>query len=273
MKKIVLVFLATFIAISSFAQENDTTLLRSAKVAEVTKYQLIHAFVGRQQDTCILEHVKYNEQGLPVYILKDYGCSGYVQKDETIAEYDGRKKIKELFIRNRDTLAIYYYTYHKKYEEPLTRSVVLLATGDTTHTDYTYYRKKRSHLIDSTRASVRTEDGVKYYISKNTYDKKKKLLKTVTTNSDGATLAETTMEYDAQGNMESLTNASFVPKTIFEQTFFKYDQNGNVVETNNTHNRQNLFFYTEEGLVKNMMGYNAKGELEIEYIYKYTFRE
>lgn len=273
MKKITLLLFAVFTVLGAVAQENDTTLLRKSKVLEVKKYQLIHAFVGRKQDTCLQEHHIYNKNGMPTYVLSDYGCSGYVQRDEKVMIYQGRKKTKELFLQNGDSLAKYEYRYNTKSELPINRTVTILATGDTTRADYTYYKRKRSKLVDSTRVLVTSTEAVESYFSKNTYDKKNNLLVTITQDSEGATLAETTYEWDKDGKILSVTNASFVPKVIFEQIFFKYDQNGKVVETNDTHNRQNIYRYTEQGLLKSMMSYNAKGELEVEYIYKYIFRK
>lgn len=272
MKKISVLIAAVIVAIGAFAQENDTSLLRTQKVCEVKKYQLIHAFVGRS-DTCLMEHHLLNEQALKTYEMKDYSCSGYKQKDETFSSYEGRQKTNQLLRINGDSVAIYSFEYERKSEVPSVSIMQDLARGTTTRTEFIYYKKKRSGLLDSASILVVAGDSIEKYMRKNTYDKKENLILITTQDEVGGTIAESVNEWAKNGQRISATNASFGEKTVFEQTFFTYDQYGRVVETNDTHNRQNIYLYTDSGLLKTILSYNAKGELEVEYIYTYTYRK
>lgn len=272
MKKTIVLTMLLLSVVGALAQENDTALLRQLKVSEVKKYQVIHTFT-RKGDTCLADHYKLNAHGLETFSMKDFSCSGYTRKDEQYTTYRGRQKATQWYLQNGDTLAAYYYEYNGKSELPKVKEVVLLSTGDTTRTDYTYYPRKKTDLLDSTRIFVSNREGIRTFVNKNQYDKKNNLLVSVTEDSKGTPLAETTNKWDANGTRSSIINASFGEKVVFEQTFFKYDEAGRVIETTDTHNRQNLYTYTEDGLLNSMVSYNAKGEFELEFLYRYQFAE
>lgn len=270
MKKVVALFIGLLAFVGAIAQQNDTALLRSLNVSEVKKYQRIHAFVGNI-DTCLTEHHKLNSYGLDVFFLRDLGCSGYKQRDIVRARYVGRNMVSQTLERNNEMLVLYAFAYGKKQKQLARKTEVILTNLDTIHTEYTYYKKRRAKTLDSTRLTLINKEGSKTYVTKNTYDKKKRLLSVITVDGDGKTLAETSHTWGTDGNIKSTTNSSFGEKITFVQTFFMHDQNGRVVETNDTHSRQNIYLYTDMGLLSNVLGYNAKGELEIEFMYEYTY--
>lgn len=269
MKSIVLIIFAAFAAIGASAQENDTSLLRKLGVSEVKQYQLIHAFVGKN-DTCLMMHLKLNEHALDTYSMKNYGCSGYEHKDIMVSTYNGRQKMTQVFSRNGTSLVSNLFEYENESELPSVKKATLLSTGDTTQTKYVYHPRKKSNLLDSTRVFVSDKLGTKSYLNRNKYDKKDNLITSVTSDENGESMAETTLDWNKDGQKVSVINASFGEKIVFEQTFFKYE-NDRVVETTDTHNRRNVYLYREDGLLKGMHGYNAKGEFEIEFLYDYVF--
>jgi hypothetical protein len=254
MKKIVVLCIGLLAFAAANAQQNDTALLRSLNVSEVKKYQCIHAFVGNI-DTCLVEYQKLNTYGLNLFFLQDVG----------------RRMEGQSLERNNKMLVLYAFKYGKEQKQLARKTEVILSNLDTIQTEYTYYKKRRAKILDSTRLTLTNKKGSKTYVTKNTYDKKKRLLSVITVNSAGETLSETSHTWGTDGNIKSTINSSFGENISFVQTFFKYDQNDRVVETNDTHSRRNIYSYTDSGLLRNMLGYNAKGELEIEFIYKYTF--
>jgi hypothetical protein len=270
MKKIVVLCIGLLAFAAANAQQNDTALLRSLNVSEVKKYQCIHAFVGNI-DTCLVEYQKLNTYGLNLFFLQYLGCSGYKQRDIVRATYVGRRMEGQSLERNNKMLVLYAFKYGKEQKQLARKTEVILSNLDTIQTEYTYYKKRRAKILDSTRLTLTNKKGSKTYVTKNTYDKKKRLLSVITVNSAGETLSETSHTWGTDGNIKSTINSSFGENISFVQTFFKYDQNDRVVETNDTHSRRNIYSYTDSGLLRNMLGYNAKGELEIEFIYKYTF--
>ena len=270
MKKGIALFIGLVTFVGAIAQQNDTALLRSLKVSQVKKYQRIHAFVGNI-DTCLMEYRKLNSYGLDVFFLRDLGCSGYKQRDIVRARYVGRNMVSQTLERNNEMLVSYAFAYDKKQKELVRKTEVILANADSVVTEYTYYKKRRAKTVDSTRMTLTNKEGSKTYVSKNRYDKKRRLLSVITVDGNGKTLAETSTVWGTDGNIKSSINSSFGEKITFVQTFFKYDQKGRVVETNDTHSRQNIYLYTDTGLLSNVLGYNAKGELEIEFMYEYTY--
>lgn len=272
MKKISLLFVFLFGASALHAQQNNEAILKSLKVTEIKKYQVVHAFSSRA-DTCLTERTLLNENGQSTYEMRNYNCSGYTKIDETFRFYKNKKAVKEVLIVNEDSTAIYELAYSKKSILPSTSIVIDLKNADTTRTYFTYHSPRRSHRVDSTKIQVVNRDSTLVYYSQNTYDKKDNLLATRTTNGKGELVEENTSEWDTHGNVTSASSAAYGDRPVFEQSFFKYDQTGRVVETTNSHNRQNKFFYQDNGLLGNILSYNAQGALEIEYIYHYMLEE
>ncbi len=270
MKKINILIVFLFGAILLHAQQNKEDILKSLKVSEIKKFQVIHAFTSRA-DTCLTEQTILDENGKIIYEMRDYNCSGYRKIDETYKFYKNTNVVKEVLLVNGDSIAIYLWDYSKKDKLPQISTVIDLKNADTTHTKYTYYTPRRSNRIDSMKIDVVNRGSTIVYYSQNTYDKKDNLLSTRTTNDKGDLLEESTSEWDEQGNVTSTSSSAYGDRPVFEQTFLKYDEEGLLVETNNSHNRQNKFFYMENGLLRNMESYNAQGALEIEYIYNYIF--
>jgi len=270
MKNIVAVGMAILFFVGAFAQQNDTMLLRKLKVTEIEKFQRVHALLGTN-DTCLMEYKKLNKYGLDTFLFTDFGCSGYKQKNVVRSQYNERKVIRQFFEQNGKKYGEVTYKYNGKTDVLSSKTAIEATSGKETVTTYTYYKKKRAKLVDSTRITVKNEETTNIFLTRNTYDKKKRLVSSTTEDGTGQKIQETVNIRGADGKIESTANATFMEKPTFVQTFYKYDQEGRVVETNDTHNRQNIFLYTTDGLLSNIMGYNAKGELEVEFIYKYTF--
>jgi len=50
-----------------------------------------------------------------------------------------------------------------------------------------------------------------------------------------------------------------------------YNEDDKIAKTTDTRNRTQLYFYTSKGLLNNVLTYNGKGGLEVEFIYEYEF--
>ena len=62
-------------------------------------------------------------------------------------------------------------------------------------------------------------------------------------------------------------------KPNFKQIYYEYDQKDRVLSTIDSQNRKQLFFYNENGLLNNVYTYNGNGDLEVEFLFKYTYHE
>ncbi|MDB4173337.1 hypothetical protein N9811_00850 [Bacteroidia bacterium] len=270
MRKI-LVLLCIGVSWVAMAQQNDTALLRSLKVQEVKKYQYVHAFDAKQ-DTCLLEHIKLNTKAQETYKFTNHACMGYPHSNKVLSTYENDRLVSQSMLSNDKEVFKNRFEYGNG-PTPVKQTTLLLETNDTIVTAFEHFYHKRSTREDSTITTRIGPNGTETYVTYFAYDKKKKLLAIRSVDSLGKRVDEVTNTYNAQGKLESTAHTTFGQKPTFINTFFMYDQADRVVQTSNTKNRQYVYLYKDNGLLNNVLGYNAKGDLEVETIYNYSYRK
>ncbi len=269
MRIIGIVILVSLISVLSYAQDNDSATLRKNVVAEVMKMQFVHAFAG-ETDSCLMDHIKVDNRGRVTYHKVDMMCMGYESQEETFFFYKGDKLVSLSSIRDNENFLTSDYEYSDGKEPTAIRSF-LFQTNDSMIVLNQYFRN-RKHRMDSSYSSVSQPDGtVIKSRSYARYNKKKELVQLYTLNSDGTPREMVSNEVDDDGKVKSIAFTSYGDNPSFSQTFYEYNQDGKIANTLNTVNQKQEYFYNENGLLSNVLSYNPKGALEIEYIYKYKY--
>ena len=80
-------------------------------------------------------------------------------------------------------------------------------------------------------------------------------------------------EFDKESKMKSAGFTTYGEKPTFSQTYFSYNQFGQLANTINTVNQKQEYFYHDNGLISNVLSYNPKGVLEIEFIFEYILQK
>jgi hypothetical protein len=272
MNKIILILFSVLSYGITIAQENDSTLLRINKIAEVKKKQFIHAFPNNK-DTCLLDHKKLDTQYRLTYQKVDMQCNGWPGYDETFLTYNNKGLILVSNsvdgIENNNTS----FRYTKDEEKPIKTVLFLRETMDSIVTNTRYFRNKEGRL-DSFLAVVKNQDGS---IMRTTniarYDENGNLSQLYIIDQKRKPLQMMSYEFDKDSKMKTAGFTSYGEKPTFSQIYFSYNQYGQIANTINTVNQKQEYFYHENGLISNVLSYNPKGVLEIEFIFEYTLRE
>ena len=270
MKKVSILVLALALTLGVKAQDNDTTLLRTLKVAEVQKKLFVHAFVNNK-DSCLYTHRKFNEKGQLVYEKTDMECMGWNSFEEMFLNYN-RDKVNKINI-NRDGLPFNtsYYTYTKEAKDASSIKTLFHQTNDSMLVYNTYFLSKKDKL-DSTVTTTINQDGssdLRKTIAR--YDKKGNLVQLFVLSESETPTEMVTYEVDDEGVVNSVAFTTYGEKPDFTQVFYSYDQDGRVASSYNTINQKTEYYYADNGLINNILNYNPKGELEAEYIFEYTY--
>lgn len=253
------------------AQQNDTALIRINKVATVHKYQFVHAFEGNE-DTCLLEHKKFNNLSAITFHRTDMRCNGWNNSEERFFSYvNGQLGALEI---RRDNLP--YAKSYFKYDDandPIQIVTHYSEMNDTLVSSNEFFRNSKNKL-DSTIARRENNSG-KQTLIKNVYryDRKKNLVQEYTTDETGAPLSMVSYERMTDGKMKSRAITVYGQNPSFKQIYYEYDQNGRVLSTVDSQNRKQLFFYKRNGLLNNVYTYNGNGALEVEFLFNYTYHE
>lgn len=253
------------------AQQNDTALIRINKVATVHKYQFVHAFEGNE-DTCLLEHKKFNNLSAIIFHRTDMRCNGWNNSEERFFSYvNGQLGALEI---RRDNLpyAKSYFKYDDS-NDPIQIVTHYSEMNDTLVSKNEFFRNSKNKL-DSTIARRENNSG-KQTLIKNVYryDRKKNLVQEYTTDETGAPLSMVSYERMTDGKMKSRAITVYGQNPSFKQIYYEYDQNGRVLSTVDSQNRKQLFFYKQNGLLNNVYTYNGNGALEVEFLFNYTYHE
>jgi YD repeat-containing protein len=124
--------------------------------------------------------------------------------------------------------------------------------------------------MDSSNSKMTLQSGEVVKSKSNArYNKKNELVQLYTLNEKGAPVEMISNEIDKKGNVLSIAYTRYGDEPSFMQTFYEYNEKGQILNTVNTVNQKQEYKYDAKGLITNIMSYNPKGVLEIEYIFKY----
>ncbi|MGB0849973.1 MAG: hypothetical protein ACPGTP_01895 [Bacteroidia bacterium] len=272
MKNIGLVLIAIIASMASMAQDNDTSLLRKNHVQKIEKMQYIHAFESRS-DTCIVDVKELNESGKLVYHKSDLRCSGWSSYEESFFTFHKGKLAKIITKRNGEKFSRSMYSYKRKVAEPVRIKTFFYQTNDSMSVVTRYYKNRKGRM-DSSMSVLTTQDGSEVRTKNNArYNKDNALVQLYTLDESGAPLEMLSNEIDKNGTIKSVAYTRYGDNASFSQTFYKYNDKGQIDNTVNTVNQKQVYRYDENGLITNVLSYNPKGALEIEFIYKYTYHK
>ena len=111
MNRIAIVLLVSIAAFVAKAQDNDTSLIRTLKVAEVHKKLYVHAFESKK-DSCLYTHRKFNKGGKLTYEKTDMTCMGWPSYEEMFFSYNG-DLVNKININRDNSRQNSYKTYLK----------------------------------------------------------------------------------------------------------------------------------------------------------------
>lgn len=264
------IIVATVISLSSWAQNNDEQLLIDNKVKEVRKMQKVHAFKN-SDNLCAVEIKKLDEQGRVIYHMNDMRCMGWTGYEETFITYQKDRIATTLVKRDGEKFASSSYSYGK-HKEPTAVSTFFYQTNDSMLVETKYFRTKKR--VDSSYITTTLQDGsVMKTKSIARFNKDGDLVQVYAVDSSGTPTEMMSNEIDAKGILKSVAYTTYGERESFVQTFYECNEDGQIDNTVNTVNQKQKYFYLENGLIKNILAYNPKGELEIEYIFEYTYHE
>lgn len=264
------IILLIIISLSTLGQNNDELLLSKNKVKEVKKVQKIHAF-ELEAKLCEIESKMLNEDGQIVYSKMDLNCIGWTSKEERFLTYKKGKVLTSKIKRDGEDFEISTFRYGKG-KEPVEIRTFFYQTNDSMLVSNKYFRKKGK--IDSTYITTVLQDGSIYKTkSIARYNGDNKLVQLYSVNESGEATEMLSNEIDENGVLKSVAFTTYGERESFTQTFFEYNRDGAIDNTINTVNQRQEYFYLDNGLIKNVLSYNPKGELEIEYIFEYSYYE
>ncbi|PCJ65010.1 MAG: hypothetical protein COA58_12125 [Bacteroidetes bacterium] len=272
MKYLGLIIFSLFSAVLSMAQDNDTAVLSANKVSEVKKFQFVHAFADNK-DTCLLDYKKYDTLTRVTYHKVDMRCMGYRNHEETILVYNDLG-IDTIYSRRDDEdFSVSNYSYDESGKEPKGIHTFFYQTNDSMTITNRYYKNDTGRLDSSFTVSV-LQDGSKVFSrSEARYNEQGKMIQLISADGDGVPTQVSTYEISKSGFLLSTAFTTYGEKPYFVQTYYEYNQKGQIANSINTVNQKQEFFYDDNGLIINILAYNPKGKLEIEYLFKYQYHE
>ena len=257
--------------VMTMAQENDTSALGRNNVAVVKKMQFVHAFINNK-DTCLYNLKKYDKDTRLIYGKVDMNCVGMQTLKETILKYD--KTGLNHIISRQDDLDFSKSTYiydTATGKDPEKIKVFFFQTNDSMSINTTYYKNDTGRL-DSSETLVTMQDGSQRYTQNVArYNEQGGLVQLATADAKGELIEMASYELDEEKRLLSAAFATYGENPYFVQTYYQYNQRGQIANTVNTVNQKQEYFYYDNGLLNNILSYNPKGVLEIEYIFLYEF--
>lgn len=270
MKKILSLITLILISAGAFAQDNDSSLIRKNGVKEVRKKLLIHAF--QNNDSCLMNHLKYNKDGALVYEKTDMVCFGWPNSEEMFLTYkNGNVDVIEVK-RDGQLFSRAKYKWSSDLEgKPIEIKTQFVQTNDSSLVQNEYFVND-SGWLDSTFIVSQNQDGSRVETATVArYNSKGELVQLFNIGEDGVVIEMASYEMNDDGVVLSSAYTTYGEKPNFTQIFYEYNQNSQMVKSYNTVNQKQEFFYLENGLIQNMYSYNPEGVLEMEYIFEYTY--
>jgi hypothetical protein len=270
MKKYTIILIALLSNGIATAQENDSIALRINKVVEVKKNQFIHAFENNK-DTCLLDHKKFDDKNRLTYHKTNMQCMGWSGYDETFLNYNDKHL---LLVRNftdgiENSNTSFWYS--KKEEKPTKTVLFLNENADTIITRTTYFRDKNGRLDSFLTVTKNLDQSIVRSSNIARYDAAGNLVQLYVIDENRKPIQMMSYEFDKNNKMKSVAFTVYGDKPTFSQTYFEYNQYGQLANTINTVNQKQEYFYYPNGLIQNVLSYNPKGVLEIEFIFDYVF--
>ncbi|MBT8327216.1 MAG: hypothetical protein KJP21_05800 [Bacteroidia bacterium] len=271
MKKLLSLFALVLISSAAIAQDNDSSLIRKNGVIEVQKKLLVHAF--QNNDSCLMNHRKYNAAGALLYEKTDMSCFGWPNTEEMFLTYKGDNPNIIEVKRDGKPFSIANYVWSQDLiGKPIQVSTHFLQTNDSSLVRNEYF-KNDSGWLDSTYIVTKNQDGsVSETATVARYNLKGELVQLFNIGEDGIVLEMASYEMNDDGAVLSSAYTTYGEKPNFTQVFFEHNQKGQMVKSYNTANQKQEFFYLENGLIQNIYSYNPNGDLEMEYIFEYTYQ-
>ena len=257
-------------ALLSHAQDNDTALLRSLGVEEVKKGIFIHAFEGKT-DTCTFFHRKLDTLARPVWERSDLGCYGFEEVNISEYEYSGIYLSTMHTEQNGDPLSSTYYTYAGP-GMPASIKVLFHRTNDSSLAVYNYLGDRPEKPDSNTTMLIDQNGDTSYTKTIARFDDSGRVVEIITIDDERVPVQEVGYEFGDHDKPLSMATSVYGDQPMFIQTYYVYDIEGRLVKSYNSRNQTQLYYYYDNGLLSNIFNYNANGELESEFIFKYTYR-
>lgn len=253
-----------------YAQDNDDAVLSENHVISVQKYLYVHAFQNNE-DTCLTQLKKYNKDFKLIYEMNDMSCMGWNNKEENILSYEKGKLQEVEMKRNGQVENKTSYSYNRKQEEPAETITINIESGDTLKVLNTYFKSKDDRL-DSSYVTAIQPDGTKTETKTLAkYNSKNDLIQYTTKDETGSLLETTVYEIDTNSVLQSVSHTTYGDESRYVQVWYEYNDQGRIVNTMNTTEQRQVYFYDSKGLITKVQSYNPKGKLELEFLYVYEF--
>ena len=270
MKKFIALVTMGLLSVVMYAQDNDSSLIRKNGVIEVKKRIVIHAF--QNDDSCLLNYQKYNEQGALIYEKTNMSCLGWPNTEEVFLAYEGGNLSVMEVKRNDQIFSKARYLWDEELNKPSEVRTQFLQTNDSSLVQNKYFLND-SGWLDSTYIVTQNQDGsIAESATVARYNSKGELVQLFYIDSEGLVSEMASYEMSDEGIVLSSAFTTYGEKPNFTQVFYEYNQNNQMVKSYNTVNQKQELFYLENGLIQNIYSYNPNGELEMEYIFEYSYQ-
>ena len=259
-----------FGSLFTMAQDNDSSLLRKLGVEEVKKGVFIHAFESKT-DTCLFFHRKLDSMARPVWEKSNLGCYGFEEENVTVYEYNNGFMISMHTDQNGEPLSSTYYTY-AGIGMPATIKVMFHRTNDSSFAVYKYMGKSAEMPDSNTTMLIDQHGDTSYTKTIARFDDSGRVVEIITIDDERVPIQEVGYEFGTLDKPLSMATSIYGESPMFVQSYYEYDKDGRLVKSYNSRNQTQLYYYYDNGLISNIFNYNANGELESEFIFKYTYR-
>ena len=268
MNRSLLILLSLTLILRVSAQDNDTALLRELGVKQVEKYIYIHAF-EKNDDTCLYQHMKYDTSYRLSYNLLDMRCLGYPNYAKYYYDYSENGTLTTTFEDENGLNSFNYIDFNKK-GDPVEVKTMYMRTNDSSLAVHTYFYGQRAQPDSSIMMNIDQMGDTTFTKTIPRFDKYGMPVEIITLDKDRNIQSEVSYGYRDSTVLLSVAHTTFGEKPFFTQSFYEYDQFDRVIVSYNQVNQRTEFYYYENGLLSNIFNYNPKGELESEFIFKYS---
>ncbi|MFY0644813.1 MAG: hypothetical protein JXR19_10140 [Bacteroidia bacterium] len=270
MNKILPMLIAFALFTQAKAQDNDTSLLRKLGVNQVEKYMFVHAF-DDNDDTCLYQTLKYDEETRLSYSLADMRCFGYPNFVEYTYVYSGDKLLTTTFEDENGLNSFNYISFNDK-GDPIEVRTMHMRTNDSSISTHTYFYGDMPQPDSSIMVSIDQMGDTTITKTIPRFNEYGMPVEIITLDHERKIQSEVSYGYRDSTVLLTVSHTTYGDKPFFSQSFYEYDQFDRVVISYNQINQRTEFFYLENGLVSNIFNYNPKGELESEFIFNYSYR-
>jgi hypothetical protein len=270
MKRLNILLLCSLFYTSLLAQDNDSSTLRKLGVASIEKHVYVHAFAGRT-DTCLYFYQELDTMTRPSFERVNMQCYGYTQIDEYSYTYEGRELSEMKVSRDGEPLSKTEYDFEAP-GRPRYIKTFFYQSNDSTESFYAYFIAEKEQPDSNTMMVIDQNGDTSWSKTIARFDKLGRVVEVVSIDNKRVPLQEVSYELNDSGKAISVATSMYGERPLFVQDYYQYDENGRLVKSYNSRNQTQIYYYYDNGLISNVMNYNAKGELESELIFKYSYR-